>query len=172
MNWHKDVDKAVEAIIPSDPVYSIVVNAGGKYLHLDPLGKPKTESNDKLTKNLCWKAAEFIDKESKEHKLVWAGGQYNQAWHLVEDCVRGFIVDFTPAKNIRLTSLWRWYLNINRFGKRKMKDYEEFQDDIWAWFKWVWNRDETDPLKENDIKTALGLLKIIKQKYEKRGIVV
>ena len=163
MSWRDEVDAHVKMVIPSKPIYEAFLQANANYIIITPAARPTTDSESNITQMLTNFAEEHV--RDGKHELAWSGGPHSRIWETVKFTVLDFIIDFSTAKTVRLTSLWRWYdTNISDSGKWPDNMYEQFQEDIWAWFKWVWDRDKV--LTESEIKTAFGLLKIIKQKYE------
>lgn len=165
MSWREDVDGHLETIIPSKPVYVVNAINGGSCIHFSPISAPHTDSKSKIAQMLLQHAIEHV--EDGKHELAWSGGPHGRMWSILSDSVHGFISDYYPTKQIRSTSLWRWY-NTNLVGDWKNNLYEQFQEDIWAWFKWVWDRD--DRISEKETKAALKLLEVIKNKYEAKGV--
>ena len=165
MSMKSDIDAMIASIKPSRPIFKLEgreMNEGNLYLQKIKMHNVTSDLNSKIVDNLMGHIYERI--VDKKHVIQFQGNPVHIIQYNIGDFFIRFLVDHLGGSNNRLTSIYQWY---KRFGG-STDTPENFRNDLFGVYKYLYDR--TDPLTEIDIKNGLGLLQIIKNRYEAKGM--
>lgn len=169
MNWDDEVKELAKTIKPSRPYFKLVVAGGGingdqiKFLKT---AIPTSDSDSRIVVNILLHFSREHLVDGKHEIAYIESSATAQVWKIVNNTLMDLLIVNLPYKNIRLTSIYRWYdENMNGLGNTfNHETYMNFQNDIYALWKYIWDRDKNS-LTETDVQNGLGLLQVIKDKY-------
>jgi len=159
MSMSNLVKEVRDSYTPSKAIYSISTSWNGQGLRLSRTGKPTTNSNMVLCKDLLNDISEKICEDGK-HNIDISDLKYRVITAITED-IKLFLQKNLKSANPRLTGLYKWYRdNTSNYANRNA----EFADDIAELYQYLFNRNEI--LTDVDVKNGIGLLKLIYNKYK------
>jgi len=160
----KEVDGVVADIVIPEPIFKVSTSGDGSRLSFSRVNSIKNNSLSPITLMVMDSITLIWDGPNSKYKVNVKECQQAVESNIVSDIIF-FIRNRMPVANVRLTSLYKWYTTM--VDERALIDYPELSDILYETWKYVNSNNMND---EKHRKNAFGILEVIKQKFENKGL--
>ena len=176
MSWEQEVEELAATIKPSEPIYSINMSGDKARLIFNKTRNVSSDSDSYIVKDILLPVARETIVDGKHLVHFVYGNAQAQVWNKVDEDITVFLLHYSKFKNPKLSLVYRWWRNhINGFGRIKLSDYVAFQNDTFQLWKYLRSKGvgaAVGDIPPTDINNGIGLINLIKEKYEKKGVLL
>ena len=173
MTFETEVAEAFNSIVPSYPLYRLVKDPNRDAINIKSLGTgtPGFTKRNFITDLFKRQIIETINISRKCNvvQLRYVTSPEELVWNSVCYWVKEFLRENIKSQKPGNTKIFRWYrVYITSFTSETGHLYKDFKEDVWQLYKYIKDRDDNP--SEIDFRNAVGLLHLIKDRYEKQGV--